>query len=165
MSSISEVLQHFRTGFLGKSSPVHFFWGSFDLALTRFSGRLAPRHPGGVPGLPDGVTREAYSHEVCSAGFWPGGGAYDDAAFYCYAYPEPKGFASTQVQPAGAFYSEALHEFVLPYEAVRSSNNDPARTLMDFLQTTYEAAATKGGWDRAALECEPGLPGTPRVVA
>ena len=163
LSSRASVMQEFRTGFLGKSSPVHFFWGSFDLAVTRFSGRRAPRHPGGVPGLPDAITREAYSHEVCSAGFWPGGGGYDDAAFYCYAYPEPAGFASARVRPAAAVYDTALREFILPYEAVRTAR-DPRIELLAFLQSSYDAAATLGGWDRAALDCEQGVPGVPRRV-
>ncbi len=155
--SCNDVFAHFRTGFLGKASPVHFFWGSFDLAVTRFSGRTAPPHPGGVPNLPDTVAREAYSHEVSSAGFWPGGGAIDYPAFYSYAYPAPQGFAEAKVQPAEAFFSKELGEFVLPYDAVRSAR-DPARALMDFLQTTYDAAADLGRWDRAALECAIGEP-------
>jgi hypothetical protein len=156
------VLALFRTRFLGKVSPVHFFWGSFDLAVTRFSGRLAPPHPGGVPHLPDAVAREAYSHEVSSAGFWPGGGGpVDYAAFYSYAYPAPEGFASAAVRPAQAFFSQELGEFLLPYEAVRTAP-DPERTLMEFLQTTYNAAADLGRWDRAMLECPSGEPGRPR---
>ena len=146
------VFAKFRTGFLGKSSPVHFFWGSFDLAVTRFSGRPAPRHPGGVPNLPDAVAQEAYSHEVSSAGFWPGGGAIDYPAFYSYAYPAPEGFATTRVRPDAAFFSEALGEFILPYDAVRTAA-DPDSALLDFLQSTYEAAADAAKWDRAALEC------------
>jgi hypothetical protein len=158
------VLAHFRTGFLGKVSPVHFFWGSFDLAVTRFSGREAPPHPGGVPHLPDAVAREAYSHEVSSAGFWPGGsGPVADAAFYSYAYPVPDGFASAAVRPAQAFFSKELGEFVLPYEAVRMAP-DPDGMLMEFLQSTYEAAADLGHWDRAALECALGEVGRPRLV-
>jgi hypothetical protein len=136
------VFKQFRTGFVGKASPVHFFWGSFDLAVTRFSGRRAPPHPGGVPYLPDTVAREAYSHEVSSAGFWPGGGAVDYPAFYSYAYPEPAGFRTTKVKPAAAFFSNDLGEFVLPYDAVRTAD-DPDRALLDFLQSTYEAAARK----------------------
>jgi Family of unknown function (DUF5996) len=150
-----EVLSRFRTGFLGKASPVHFFWGSFDLAVTRFSGRSAPRHPGGVPNLPDTVAQEAYSHEVSSAGFWPGGGGggpIDYPAYYSYAYPAPEGFAAAHVRPAQAFFSKTLSEFILPYDAVRAAA-DPSRALMDFLQSTYEAAANLGRWDRAALEC------------
>jgi hypothetical protein len=155
------VFAKFRTGFLGKSSPVHFFWGSFDLAVTRFSGRPAPRHPGGVPNLPDVVAQEAYSHEVSSAGFWPGGGAIDYPAFYSYAYPAPEGFATTRVRPEAAFFSEALGEFILPYDAVRIAA-DPDGTLLDFLQSTYEAAANAAGWDRAALESSLGQPRLPR---
>ncbi|HEY9517428.1 MAG TPA: DUF5996 family protein [Gemmatimonadaceae bacterium] len=145
------VMQRFRGRFLGKSSPVHFFWGSFDLAVTRFSGRLAPTHPGGVPNLPDWVVREAYSHEVISAGFWPGGGAIDEAAFYCYAYPEPPGFADAIVRPKEARYSQDLKEFILPYDAVRTASS-PDDALLSFLQSCYDAAADLGHWDRAALE-------------
>jgi Family of unknown function (DUF5996) len=155
------VFKQFRTGFLGKASPVHFFWGSFDLAVTRFSGRRAPRHPGGVPHLPDDVASEAYSHEVSSAGFWPGGGAIDYPAFYSYAYPEPDRFRATRVRPDAAFFSEALGECVLPYDAVRTAAN-PDRALLDFLESTYEAAANAAKWDRAALECAPGQPGVVR---
>jgi hypothetical protein len=157
------VFSAFRTGFLGKASPVHFFWGSFDLAVTRFSGRPAPAHPGGVPHLPDAVAREAYSHEVSSAGFWPGGGAIDYPAFYSYAYPEPAGFRAAVVSPAGAFFHEGLGEFILPYEAVRGAA-DPDAALLAFLQSTYAAAADLGGWDRAALECDLGRPGVVRPV-
>ena len=157
-----DVLAHFRTGFLGKASPVHFFWGSFDLAVTRFSGQTAPRHPGGVPHLPDVVAQEAYSHEVSSAGFWPGGGGpIDDAAFYSYAYPAPEGFASANVKPVAAFFSKDLGEFLLPYGAVRASP-DPDAALMDFLQSTYDAAADLGRWDRKALDCPLGAPGKVR---
>ena len=156
------VLALFRTRFLGKVSPVHFFWGSFDLAVTRFSGRLAPPHPGGVPHLPDAVAREAYSHEVSSAGFWPGGGGpIDYAAFYSYAYPAPEAFAFAAVRPVPAFFSKELGVFLLPYEAVRTAS-DPERTLMEFLQSTYEAAANLSRWDRAMLECPLGEPGRPR---
>jgi hypothetical protein len=155
------VFAQFRTAFLGKSSPVHFFWGSFDLAVTRFSGRRAPRHPGGVPHLPDAVAQEAYSHEVSSAGFWPGGGAIDYPAFYSYAYPAPEGFSTTRVRPDAAFFSEPLGEFILPYEAVRTAA-DPDKALLDFLQSTYEAAADAAKWDRATLECSPGQPRLPR---
>jgi hypothetical protein len=147
-----EVFSHFRTGFLGKASPVHFFWGSFDLAVTRFSGQAAPPHPGGVPNLPDAVAREAYSHEVSSAGFWPGGGAIDYPAFYSYAYPTPEGFAAARVKPEAAFWSKELGEFILPYDAVRTGR-EPEAELMAFLQSTYEAAADMGRWDRQALEC------------
>lgn len=145
------VLKRFRGRFIGKCSPVHFFWGAADLAVTRFSGRRAPEHPGGIPNLPDRVTREAYSHEVSSCGFWPGGGPIPYPAFYAYAYPEPAGFAETPVRPEGAFYGQDLHEFVLPYDLVRRSA-DPDAALLEFLQATYEAAARPGDWDRAALE-------------
>jgi hypothetical protein len=158
-----EVMARFRTGFLGKSSPVHFFWGSFDLAVTRFSGRRAPRHPGGVPHLPDSVAREAYSHEVSSAGFWPGGGGIDYPAFYSYAYPAPEGFAAAKVKPAAALFSKELGEFILPYDAVRTAR-DPDAALMEFLQSTYQAAADLAKWDRKALECAPGEPGKVRAV-
>lgn len=153
---VDRVFKLFRTGFLGKASPVHFFWGSFDLAVTRFSGRAAPLHPGGVPGLPDAVTREAYSHEVSSAGFWPGNEAFPQAAFYSYSYPEPAGFRDRPVTP-GARFDTALGEFVLPYETVRVAEN-PDALLLDFLSTTYAAAAEAGGWNRAALECAIGIP-------
>jgi Family of unknown function (DUF5996) len=157
------VFKQFRTGFLGKASPVHFFWGSFDLAVTRFSGRRAPRHPGGVPHLADAVACEAYSHEVSSAGFWPGSGAIDYPAFYSYAYPEPAGYRTTKVKPDAAFFHETLGEFILPYDAVRSAA-DPDQALLDFLQSTYEAAANAAKWDRAALECPPGQPGVVREI-
>ena len=160
----NEVMSRFRTGFIGKSSPVHFFWGSFDLAVTRFSGRKAPMHPGGIPHLPNSVAREAYSHEVSSAGFWPGGGgAVDYPAFYSYAYPAPDGFAEARVKPEQAFFSKILGEFLLPYDAVRMAS-DPDATLMEFLVSTYEAAADLAKWDRGALECEMGEPGKCRVV-
>ena len=158
----TRVFSHFRSGFLGKVSPVHFFWGSFDLAVTRFSGRRAPLHPGGVPGLPDAVAREAYSHEVSSAGFWPGNDAFPHAAFYSYAYPEPAGFRERAVTP-GAHYEAKLGEFVLPYEVVRASAA-PEDTLLEFLSMTYGAAADCGGWDRAALECSLGVPAKVRAV-
>ncbi len=162
--SAHNVLSQFRTGFIGKASPVHFFWGSFDLAVTRFSGRPAPRHPGGVPHLPNAVAQEAYSHEVSSAGFWPGGGgAIDQAAFYSYAYPAPDGFAASAVKPAEAFYSKELGEFILPYDAVRTAA-DPVHALMEFLQSTYDAAADLAKWDRAKLECPQGIPGRPRPI-
>jgi hypothetical protein len=157
------VFKLFRTGFIGKASPVHFFWGSFDFAVTRFSGRRAPLHPGGIPHLPDAVTREAYSHEVSSAGFWPGGGAIDYAAFYSYAYPTPDGFGKSRVRPAAAFFSQELGEFLLPYDAVRTAA-DPDAMLLEFLQSTYEAAANLAGWDRAALECSLGKPRIPRAI-
>jgi hypothetical protein len=155
------VLKKFRTGFLGKCSPVHFFWGSFDLAVTRFSGRRAPPFAGKTPGLASAVMREAYSHEVSSAGFWPGGNGTEFPAFYSYAYPTPAGFREFTVQPEAAFFSEALGEFLLPYDAVRTAA-DPEATLLAFLQSTYEAAAHTSGWDRAALDCPHGLPGVPR---
>jgi hypothetical protein len=157
------VLKHFRTCFLGKASPVHFFWGSFDLAATRFSGRRAPPHPGGVPHLPDAVAREAYSHEVSSAGFWPGGPGHEEAAFYAYAYPEPPGFRDAAVAPAAAGYDAGLSEYLLPYDAVRTAE-DPDAALLAFLQATYAAAADAGAWDRAHLECGLGEPGRPRAV-
>jgi hypothetical protein len=147
-------MQEFRARFIGKSSPVHFFWGSFDLAVTRFSGRPAPRHPGGVPHLPDAVAQEAYSHEVSSAGFWPGGGGgpVDDAAFYSYAYPVPEGFAAAKIKPVDAAWSKELGEFLLPYPRL-GRVDDPDAALMDFLQSTYAAAADLAKWDRDTLEC------------
>ena len=145
------VFKIFRARFIGKASPVHFFWGAGDLAATRFSGRRAPEHPGGIPNLPDWVTREAYSHEVSSCGFWPGGGAIDYPAFYSYAYPAPAGFAEARVEPEGAFYSKDYGEFILPYDRVARAAS-PDETLLEFLQSTYEAAAMLGAWDRAALE-------------
>ena len=152
------VFKLFRTGFLGKASPVHFF----DLAVTRFSGRPAPLHPGAVPGLPDAVTREAYSHEVSSAGFWPGNEAFPQAAFYSYAYPEPAGFRDRPVT-SGAHFERALGEFILPYDTVRNAA-DPDALLLDFLATTYAAAAETGGWDRAGLECPFGVPAQVRQI-
>jgi hypothetical protein len=140
----------FRSRFTGKVSPVHFFWGSFDLAVTRFSGRKAPPHPGGIPNTPDSVTREAYSHECSSAGFWPGGYGLE-AMFYAYAYPEPDGFAQAHVKPSAAYYNAQMKEFMLPYEAVRQAA-DPDEDVLAFFQRTYEAAADLGTWDRAALE-------------
>ncbi len=157
--TVSRVFQDFRTGFRGKVSPVHLFWGSFDLAVTRFSGRRAPLHPGGIPNLPDDVTREAYSHEVSSAGFWAGGGPIDDAAFYSYAYPGPDGFSDAPVNPDAAYFDKDFGEFILPYEAVRTSA-DPEKTLMAFLESTYEAAASLGNWDRWQ-ECARGQNGKP----
>jgi len=145
------VFTAFRARFSGKVSPVHFFWGAFDLAVTRFSGRTAPKHPGGIPNCADWVMEEAYSHEVSSAGFWPGGGAHLYPYFYSYAYPEPDGYATATVTPEGAFYSDAFGQFVLPYDRVRESPN-PDNALLAFLQSTYEAAADLGDWDRAALE-------------
>lgn len=153
----NRVLTDFRSRFIGKCSPVHFFWGSFDLAVTRFSGRRAPEHPGGVPHLADWVMREAYSHECSSCGFWPGTGSLGVPAFYSYTYPEPKGFRDYPVRPEGAFYSQDLREFILPYDTVRQAEQ-PEETLMQFLQSTYEAGANLGGWDRAALERRGPLP-------
>jgi hypothetical protein len=157
---IDAVFERFRTGFIGKVSPVHFFWGSFDLAVTRFSGRRAPLHPGGVPNLPDDVVREAYSHEVSSAGFWPGGPNAPEPVFYSYSYPQPPGFERASGMPEGARFDTALSEYVLPYARVRG-DADPERALLDFLQATYAAAADLAKWDRAALECGFGVP---RVV-
>lgn len=148
---VDRVMNGFRAGFRGKCSPVHFFWGSFDLAVTRFSGRTAPPHPGGFPNMPDAVTREAYSHEVSSAGFWPGDDNAPEPIFYSYAYPMPVGFESFAVQPAAARWSAALREFMLPYEAVRTAVS-PDAMLLAFLESTYRAAAEAGQWDRAALE-------------
>jgi hypothetical protein len=144
------VFRQFRTGFLGKASPVHFFWGSFDLAMTRFSGRAAPRHPGGAPNCPDYVMVEAYSHECSSNGFWPGGGAFDEAAFYAYAYPEPPGYRERAV-PSPAGYRAEAQEFILPYAALRTAAT-PDELLLQFFQATYDAAAESGHWDRAALD-------------
>ena len=160
---VHRVFERFRTSFLGKVSPVHLFWGAFDLAVTRFSGRSAPQHPGGIPHLPDSVTREAYSHEVSSAGFWPGGNGVEEAMFYSYAYPEPDGFRSAAVKPAASRFDAELGEYLLPYAAVQSSD-DPDDTLLRFLQSTYQAAAEHADWDRAALECELGRPGIPRSL-
>jgi len=145
------VFTEFRAGYRGKSSPVHLFWGSFDLAVTRFNGRRAPPHPGGIVGLPDWVSREAYSHEVSSAGFWPGGETHPHPMFYSYAYPSPAGFADRQVQPPEAGWNPDFGEFVLPYEAMRRAD-DPERSLMAFLTSTYETAADLGGWNRSELE-------------
>jgi len=150
----ARVFEQFRARFIGKSSPVHFFWGSADLAVTRFSGRIAPAHPGGVPNLPDWVAREAYSHEVSSAGFWAGADQYPEACFYSYAYPEPPGFAGAPLAPPGAHYSDKLREFVLPYEAARRAAS-PDAAVLEFLQSTYEAAANLGRWPREALERPP----------
>ena len=148
---VARVLGEFRARFRGKCSPVQFFWGGADVAVTRFSGRTAPEHPGGIPHLPDWVTREAYSHEVSSCGFWPGGDPVSYAAFYSYAYPEPPGFMEAKVGPDGAFYSTELREFILPYDVVREAPS-PDDALLTFLQSTYEAAADLARWDRAALE-------------
>jgi hypothetical protein len=158
------VFQRFRSCFLGKVSPIHFFWGAADLAVTRFSGRRAPLHPGGIPHLPDAITREAYSHEVSSAGFWPGDARLGGPAFYSYAYPAPAGFAAAKVEPAAARFDATLGEFLLPYEAVRTAP-DPDAVLLAFLRATYAAAADLAHWDRAALECEEGQPGVPRPVS
>ena len=157
--AVERVFQTFRTSFLGKSSPVHLFWGSFDLAVTRFSGRRAPLHPAGIPTLPDDVAQEAYDREVSSAGFWPGGGGIDYPAFYAYAYPAPNGYRGAKV-PDGAFWLEGLGEFVLPYDTVKAAA-DPDAVLLAFLMSTYEAAADLGGWDRGVLE---GPQGRPRQV-
>lgn len=146
------VLTRFRAGYLGKASPVHLFWGAFDLAVTRFSGRLAPEHPGGMPNFPDDVAREAYSHEVTSCGFWPGNASAPTPIFYAYAYPTPEGFADARVEPDAAFWLSELGEFALPYEAVRLSAT-PDATLLDFLESTHAAAASLAGWDRPQLEC------------
>jgi hypothetical protein len=148
------ALKDFRCDFVGKASPVHFFWGGFDLAVTRFSGRKAPPHPGGIPNVADWVMREAYSHEVSSAGFWPGSSWAPEAAFYSYAYPEPDGYATAAIRPAAARYDKTLGEFLLPYDAVRRSA-DPAGEIRAFLESTYDAAANLGGWDRANLERKP----------
>ena len=144
------LMKSFRSQFIGKVSPVHFFWGGMDLAVTRFSGARAPEHPGGIPNLPDRITREAYSHAVSSCGFWPGNEIFPTAAFYSYAYPEPEGFDRAPV-PRGVWYEPTLREFILPYETVRTSR-DPDRLVLDFFQKTYEAAADRGGWDRELLE-------------
>jgi hypothetical protein len=151
------IFTNFRSRFCGKCSPVHFFWGSFDLAVTRFSGRPAPPHPGGVPHLPDSVAREAYAQEVSSLGFWPGNAAIPTPLFYSYAYPEPAGFAQAKVLPAAASYHSTLHEFTLPYDAVRTAES-PDDALLEFAQSVYDAASTLGKWDRAALqEAKPSL--------
>ena len=159
---IDAVFSEFRTGFLGKVSPVHLFWGSFDLAVTRFSGRSAPLHPGGIPTLPDAVTREAYRHEVSSAGFWPGGGGIDEPCIYSYAYPTPDGFAEQPVRPAAARFDKTLGEFVLPYEAVRAAPH-PREALLEFLESTFDAAAGLAGWD-TDLTCAIGRKGLPRAI-
>ena len=155
LAAMLPVFGRFRAGFAGKASPVHFWWGSFDLAVSRFSGRSAPQHPGGIPGLPDRITREAYSHEVSSAGFWAGGVLPADPFFYSYAYPEPEGYRAARV--AHGRYDETYSEFVLPYAEVRAAA-DPERMLGEFLQSTYDAAADLGRWDRATLEREPVAP-------
>lgn len=154
---IHRVFIAFRAGFTGKVSPVHFFWGSFDLALTRFSGRRAPEHPGGFPNMPDWITREAYSHEVASVGFWPGGPSSPAPAFYAYAYPVPEGLGAEPVEPTGAFYSEEMREYFLPYEAMRNTP-DPDHALRRFLESTYDAIARKADWDRGSLDTPEGFP-------
>ncbi len=151
LSNSDRVFKRFRGRFVGKQSPSHFFWGSFDLATTRFSGKRAPRHPGGAPNCPDRVMVEAYSHECSSCGFWPGGGAFDEPAFYAYTYPTPAGYASHPVRPDAAFYDAKAGEFILPYEAVRSAP-DPDAMLLEFMQSTYDAAADEGRWDRAMFD-------------
>jgi Family of unknown function (DUF5996) len=158
---MDRLFDRFRAGFQGKASPVHFFWGGFDLAVTRFSGRPAPTHPGGAPNCADWVMVEAYSHEVSSCGFWPGGS--DEGSFYAYAYPEPDGFAEFPLDDVpGGYYDAELREFILPYRTVRQAG-DPDTLLLTFLQRTYEAAAERGGWDRAALEAAPPVPAHPRA--
>ena len=155
--AIDRVMGRFRTSFIGKSSPVHLFWGAMDLAVTRFSGRRAPLHPAGIPSLPDNVAQEAYDREVSSAGFWPGGNGIDYPAFYAYAYPTPNGYRAAPVRPDAAFWHDGLSEFVLPYDAVQSAT-DPDAALMAFLVSTYEAAADLGVWDRDLLEWSPERP-------
>jgi hypothetical protein len=150
---VDRVFKSFRGRYVGKASPVHLFWGAMDLAVSRFSGRPAPPHPGGMPNVGDWVMREGYSHEVSSAGFWPGAEALPEAVFYAYVYPTPAGFGDAPVRPAGAYYHQQMGEFVLPYEAVRTAP-DPEGAILDFLQSTYEAAANTAGWDRKALERE-----------
>jgi uncharacterized protein DUF5996 len=151
VAQADRVFKQFRARFIGKCSPVHFFWGSFDLAVTRFSGRRAPEHPGGVPHLPDWVAREAYSHEVSSCGFWPGSEQAPQPVFYSYAYPEPEGFSAAKVSPDGAGYNSQLREFILPYDEVRQAAS-PDEFLLEFLQSSYEAAADSGRWNRSELE-------------
>jgi Family of unknown function (DUF5996) len=151
LAQSDRVFKEFRSRFCGKCSPVHFFWGSFDLAVTRFSGRPAPPHPGGVPHLPDAITREAYSQEVSSLGFWPGNAAVPTPVFYSYAYPEPPGFAKAKIQPGAAVYQPKLREFILPYDAVRTAEN-PDEALLEFAQSAYDLASELGKWDRASLE-------------
>jgi hypothetical protein len=162
LTESARVLREFRSRFVGKSSPVHFWWGGFDLACTRFSGRPAPPHPGGFPNLPDWVTREAYSHECISAGWWPGtvGGPVAEPAFYAYAYPEPKGCPAAVIRPSAAAYRTELGEWILPYEAVRGAAH-PDAMLLEFLQSTYEAAAALGAWDRGGLERGASRPAEP----
>ena len=159
LAAVHPILLRFRSRFLGKASPVHFFWGAFDLAASRFSGRTAPPHPGGMPHLPDAIAREAYSHEVSSAGFWPGipGGPVAEPSFYSYIYPAPEGFDAATIAPDAAYWSGDLGEWLLPYDAVRTAA-DPEAALLAFLESTYEAAANLAGWDRAALERREGRP-------
>jgi len=153
LAQVDQVMKEFRSRFLGKASPVHFFWGSFDLAVTRFSGRRAPPPPGN-PNIPDLINREAYSHEASSCGFWPGNGGFGQAAFYSYAYPQPAAFSDAAITTGGAYFSREIGEFILPYDAVRQAAA-PREMLLDFLQQTYAAAADLGNWDRAALERAP----------
>ena len=148
---VDRVLHGFRGRFLGKCSPVHFWWGSFDIAVTRFSGRKAPRHPGGIPNVPDCVTREAYSHECMSVGWWPGGGLVPEPAFYAYSYPEPDGCSVAPIRPAAAYYHPEMREWILPYEAVRTAS-DPDAEVMFFLESAYDTVARLGKWDRASLD-------------
>ena len=155
LAAMLPVFARFRAGFMGKASPVHFWWGAFDLAISRFSGRTAPPHPGGMPGLPDRITREAYSHEVASGGFWAGGVTPAEPFFYSYIYPEPDGYRDTKV--AHGRFDTTFGEFVLPYADVRVAD-DPGRMLGEFLQSAYEAGANLAQWDRAALEREPVAP-------
>jgi hypothetical protein len=155
LAAMLPVFAQFRAGFAGKASPVHFWWGSFDLSVSRFSGRPAPPHPGGMPGLPDRIAREAYSHEVTSAGFWAGGATPAEPFFYSYIYPEPDGYRTAA--PAHGRFDETFGEFVLPYAEVRSAA-EPARMLFDFFQSTYDIAADLAHWDRAALERAPVAP-------
>lgn len=163
MSDSNRVFERFRSGFVGKSSPSHLFWGSFDLAVTRFSGREAPLHPGGFPNLPDRVTREAYSHEVASAGFWLGGNGVDEAAYYAYGYPTPDGLSESPIEPDAAYWHGELGEFVLPYAAVRAAD-DPAGALLAFLESSYSAIADRGDWTREKLEIPRGKYGQPYDV-
>jgi hypothetical protein len=148
---VDRVFNNFRAGYFGKSSPVHFFWGSFDLAVTRFSGRSAPDHPGGMPNMPLWVAQEAYSQEVSSAGFWPGGDAFPEPIFYSYAYPTPQGFSDAKVSSDAAYWLGDLGEFVLPYDAVRQAK-DPDAALLGFLQNTFDAAASLADWDISSIQ-------------
>jgi hypothetical protein len=153
--SIQNVFMNFRSEFKGKCSPIHFFWGSFDLALSFFSGRRAPQHPGGIPGMPDWVAEEAYCREVSSCGFWTGSEGLTEPAFYCYLYPEPEGYKSTKVKPEEAYYNTTFREFILPYSAVQQSSN-PEEKLLEFLNSTYHTGANLAKWDRELLEVEYG---------